>query len=169
MIDRRDPKIGEPLEALDRRAKRTFPGKSADVEFVDDALFPAAPAPSGVPPGVGTWVDHLTRAVDVVRLKAGGRVRHFGAVLENVFVTRTGLHAGSDILMPTVIKLAHGAAVAVDNDRNLRLARRPEAKTYAIIEQFRAERQRAVSSVHHVHSRSPFTGPERSSANAVPR
>ena len=55
-------------------AKSPVRGERAEMQLVDDDLFPRPAAPAGVGPAIGAGVDDLAGAVHAIGLKARGRV-----------------------------------------------------------------------------------------------
>ena len=67
-LDRGDAELDEIVQLVDGRAERAFGRERPDVQLVDDRLLPGAAAPRPVAPLVGARIDHLARAMHVLRL-----------------------------------------------------------------------------------------------------
>ena len=74
-LDGRDAELSQMSELRCGSRERAFRRKSAEMQLVKHDVVPFAARP-GFPPAIGAWIDRLARAVDVVGLKPGRRVRN---------------------------------------------------------------------------------------------
>src|SRR5262249_16541085 len=88
-LDGGDAGIGHMVELVDRGAKRALRRERADMQLEDYGIVPWPPAPlSRVP--IEPMIDHLARAVHVVRLERGRWIRHRKLAVDAEAVERSG-------------------------------------------------------------------------------
>ena len=151
-FDRRDAEFGQGRQAGLGRGKRAFGREGADMQFIDDGLFPAAPAPGAVLPGIGLRVNHLTGAMHVVGIEARGRIGHARAAGQGVAVTVAGPGAGQRQPVPAVFVARHrvraraGAGPVLQRD--LVEAGRPQCEAHASAVQHRGAKRHGMRELH---------------------
>ena len=75
-LHRRHPERGEMIEPLGNRLESALRSERPHVELVEDEAFRGNAVPLRIGPGIRRRVDDLAGPVDIVRLKARGRVGH---------------------------------------------------------------------------------------------
>ena len=106
-LDRGHAERDEIVEPRDRAGEIAALGERAEMQLVDDHLFPAPAAPAGIGPAIGAGIDDLAGAVHAVRLIARGGVGVVAAV-DAVAIARTGRRRGRS--SPTTTRPAPAAS-----------------------------------------------------------
>ena len=101
-LDGGDAETHEVVQPIDGGAERARGREAADVQLVEHGLVPGLAAPGLVAPPVRGRVDHLARAVDVLRLEARGGIGHQQAVGQPEAVERAGLGVAHHELVPAL-------------------------------------------------------------------
>ena len=145
-LDRGDAEIGQMVQLAADAVIGALVGEAADVEFIQDGLFPRAAAPIRVPPFVAFRIDHEAGAVDVLRLEAGRGVGHREAIGQQVLVPGSGGCLVGHQFEPPIRLSGHRLGVvlpAIQDDTDFRLGGSPKAKARrAIVARFGTERHR---------------------------
>src|SRR3546814_16522724 len=63
------------IQSAPDAVERTLRGERADMQFIQNGLFPGPSHPPGVVPGEGARLDHYARPVHILRLPAGCGIR----------------------------------------------------------------------------------------------
>ncbi len=99
--------LGKIRQLIDSRPEGAFRGKRADVQFVNDRLFPGPSCPFPVNRLIAPGIDNNGGAVNVALLRARGRVGHRHAVLQDKLIlctVRDAVHVG---LEPAAARCTH--------------------------------------------------------------
>src|SRR5580765_8376965 len=134
-------------ELADRSGVSTFGCEGADVQLIDHRLAPRPAVPARALPRIGARVDHLARAIDVLRLEARGRVGHQLLAIDAVLVERAGAGIALHALEPAFALRLHRLGLPVDDEIHGLRRRRPQTEAHAALrEHFRAEGHRVNAS-----------------------
>ena len=135
-LDGGDSESGQVIEARRRGVERPLGREGSDVELVENQLLPRAPPPSAVGPLEGLRIDHLARPVDVVRLKARGRVGHETLAVDAVAIPAAGTpvrHLDADPALG--ISLDRNGRTVVEAELDTAGGGRPEREPHAALGQ----------------------------------
>ena len=142
-LDGGDAQILEVAEPVGDALVRAFRREGADVQLVEDRVLPRPPGPVRMLPGVGVRVDHLARAMDVVRLEARHRIRRLQVAVDLEAVAGAGADALDGGFAPSGgigLQRQHPlVAAAAEAERHRFGVRRPQAEAHAGVADFRPE------------------------------
>ena len=113
--------------------ERAFRRKSAEMELVKHDVVPFAARP-GFPPAIGAGIDRLARAVDVVGLKPGRRVRNLAPARQREPIARARAKSFHEGFEEAILPRSHGErrVSSLDHEVDLSLGRGPETKAYPV-------------------------------------
>src|SRR6516164_6170164 len=100
-------------ELANRSPEGAFGRKRPDVQLVDDRLLPGAAGPVSIAPRVGSRIDHLARAVHVLRLIARSWVGDAQPDRQCKAISRSRAGAICDELVPARADCFHSNRLAV--------------------------------------------------------
>src|SRR6516162_214070 len=127
-FNRCNAECNQIVELADRRTEGTLWSKGTDMHLIDDRLLPPAAAPVGVAPHISRWIGHLAWSVDVLRLKARGRVRDTQPARQHKTILCPGVGSNSDEFMPALAERLQSHRLAVELNLDLSVRRSPESE-----------------------------------------
>src|SRR6516162_2776152 len=142
-LDRGGAELDDMIEMLDSPGEAAGPGERAEMQLVNDNLFPATAAPVGIAPIIRPRIDDLARTVHTLGLTARSRVWK-GPTVDEVTIahSRPG-HAGRR-REPAARLVLHGDRLGerlFDLQEDRACSRRPQPEVNSIRRQLGPKRQ----------------------------
>src|SRR6056297_1836354 len=106
-FDRGDAELREMIQLCLDACESASLGKRAGMQFVDYSLMPRPPAPAAFGPLVAGVIDHKRRAMYIILLGTGRRIRDRLAIIEHEGVSFTGPDRVVDVFAPAIADLVH--------------------------------------------------------------
>jgi hypothetical protein len=136
-LDRRDAEIAQLLELLLETRIGALRGRRPDMHLVEHRLFPGAALPAVVLPGIGPRVDDHAFPVNVVGLKARGRIGDEKVAVDAEAVAAAGPSRPYGPV-PAVLRVERVLG-AVEHQSHLFGGRSPEGEAHAVVKNLRPE------------------------------
>ncbi len=131
-FDCRYAEVAEMRQAVDRRAECALRREGADVQLIEDRLFPRAALPFGLP-CIASVVDDYGAAFDITLLGVRGGVRYLGAVGKAEGVAVAGSCQIRLDLVPAVRRALHRKIAFSDEKRDVVFGGCPQAELHPAI------------------------------------
>src|SRR5215831_12104138 len=145
-LDRGRAELDDMIEMLDSPGEAAAAGESAEMQLVNDNLFPTAAAPAGIAPIIHPRIDDLARTVHALGLIARSRVRK-GPAVDEVTIVRPRPGDAGRRREPAARLVLHRDQLGerlLDLQEDRACSRRPEPEASFVQPQLGPERQVTV-------------------------
>src|SRR5215469_5528353 len=145
-LDRSCAELDDMIEMLDGSGEAAAAGESAEMQLVNDNLFPTAAAPAGIAPIIRPRIDDLARTVHALGLIARSRVRK-GPAVDEVTIVRPRHGDAGRRREPAARLVLHRDQLGerlLDLQEDRACSRRPEPEASFVRPQLGPERQVTV-------------------------